>query len=149
VLADRPLARIVAGCSALGAVVLLAAVPVYVWVEPSWRAFVARLAAAFVVGVALLQLRRALVEQLEAGGDSGLDAARDRRAAEPAVPYHFLDLVGDLRAAARSRRYFDTVLWPRLEALAGRPLVRPPLRWGRGPSLAALRRVIADIEAQP
>jgi hypothetical protein len=65
------------------------------------------------------------------------------------VPYHFLDLASDVRTAMRSRRYFDMVLWPRLEALAGRPLLRPRLRAGRGPSLAGLRDVITEIERRP
>jgi len=149
VLADRPLARIVARCAALGGVVLLATVPVYVWVEPSWRGLVARLAAAFVLGVTLVQLRGALSEGLEAAGASALDATRARRGPEPGVPHHFQDLVGDVRIALRSRRYFEEVLWPRLQALAARPLARPPLRRGRGPSLAGVRAVITAIEKQP
>ena len=37
-------------------------------------------------------------------------------------------------------------MWPRLTALAGRPLVPPRARLGRGPTLGDLRRVITDIE---
>ena len=54
---DRLLAPIAIRCAALGGVVLLAALPVYVFVEAPWRPLVARLAVAFVLGVALLQLR--------------------------------------------------------------------------------------------
>lgn len=144
-----PLARITVRCAALGGVVLLATVPVYVWVEPSWRALVARLASALVLGVTLLELRRALADRLQDSGASALDAARGRRGPEPAVPYHFLQLQGDVRAALRSRQHFEKVVWPRLAALASRPLVRPPVRRGRGPSLASLRKVIAAIERQP
>ena len=147
--ADRPLAGVAIRCTGFAVVVVLAALPVYVWVEPSWRALVARLAAALVLGVALLQLRAVVAEHLEAGGASALDAARFAPAAEPGVPHHAVDLTGDVRTALRSRRYFERVLWPRLEALAGRPLVRPALRRGRGPSLAGLRAVIADIEQRP
>src|SRR6266705_2746573 len=68
--AERPLARVAVRCAVLAAVVLLATVPVYVYVEPSWRALVARSASAFVLGVALLQLRRALADRLKDGGDS-------------------------------------------------------------------------------
>ena len=148
-LADRSLALIAARCAVLGGIVLLATVPVYVWVEPAWRALVARLAAALVLGVTLLQLREALTSGLAAAGASALDAARVRQAPEPGVPHHFQDLAGDLRSALRSRRYFEQALWPRLQALSSRPLARPPLRHGRGPSLAGLRGVIADIERQP
>ena len=148
-IAERPLARVAARCAVLAAAVLLATVPVYVYVEPSWRAPVARSACAFVLGVALLQLRRALADLLAEGGDSALDAARGHRGPEPSVPHHFLDLASDVRAALRSRRYFERALWPRLQALTSWPLVRPHVRHGRGPSLASLRDVITAIEQQP
>jgi hypothetical protein len=144
---ERPLARIAVRCATLGGVVLLATVPVYVYVEPGWRPLVARLASALVLGATLLQLRRALVERLDAS--SPLDEARARRRPEPAVPHRLLDLTRDLRAACRSRRYFDEVLWPRLAALTSRPPARPPARPGRGPSLATLRQVIGVIERHP
>jgi len=147
--AERPLASIAARCAVLAVFVLLVTVPVYVWVEPWWRPLVARAAAALVLGVTLLQLRRALAVWLGDGDASALDAARRRRGDEPGVPDQLLRLTGDVRAALRSRHHFDDVLWPRLAALAGRPLVRPPGRRGRGPSLAGLRAVIADIERQP
>jgi len=149
VLADRSLGRVALRSAVLAGVVLLVMVPVYVYVEPSWRAFVARLACAFVLGVALLQLRRALLDRLADLGGSGLDAARGRREPEPGVPHHFHDLASDVRTALRSRRYFDNVLWPRLQALTPDPLPRPAARPGRGPSLASLRRVIAAIERRP
>lgn len=145
---ERSFASIVLRCAALGGVVLLAAVPVYLWVEPSWRILVARVASALVLGVTLLALRRAFAERLEDSRASALDAARDHREPQPGVPHHFLRLANDVRAAVRSRHHFEKVLWPRLVAHASRPLVRPPARPGRGPSLAALRRVIAAIEEQ-
>ncbi len=147
--AERPLTGIVVRSAVLGGVVLLVTVPVYVYVEPPWRPLVARLAAALVLGVALLQLRRALVERVAAAGASALDDARARGAPEPAVPHRFRDLTGDVRAALRSRRYFDEVLWPRLLAFTSEPPPRPPARRGRGPGLAALRAVIAVIERRP
>lgn len=147
--ADRALAAIAARCGLLAAIVLLGTVPVYVYVEPSWRALVARLAAALVAGVAVLQLRRALVARLARGGGSALDEARARRGPEPGVPHHFRELRDDVRAALRSRRYFEEALWPRLAAFASRPLARPPVRLGRGPSLAGLRQALDAIEKQP
>jgi hypothetical protein len=145
---DRLLVPIAIRCAVLGGLVFLAAVPVYVFVEPPWRALVVRLAAALVLGVALLQLRSALADRLAPNGVSALDEARERAGPEAGLPLRFLDLMHDVRSALRSRRYFDRVLWPRLAALAGRPLVRPPVRPGRGPSLASLSEVIADIERQ-
>ena len=127
-------------------VVLLAAVPVYVYLEPNWRALFARLAAALVLGVALLELRGILAERVARPGASALDAARIPAAVEPAAPHRLLELAGSVRAGLRSRRHFEHVLWPRLVALARRPLVAPPSRRGRGPSLAGLRNLIATME---
>jgi hypothetical protein len=147
--ADRPLAAVMARSAVLSGVVLLATVPIYVYVEPALRALVARGAAALVLGVTLLQLRRVLAEALEAAGASPLDATRVTRAPEPQVPHHYLGLMSDVRAALRSRRYFDNVMWPRLQALSTSPLDRPPLRPGRGVSLAGLRRVLTALERRP
>jgi hypothetical protein len=145
---ERPLARVAAQCAAVAFVVVLASLPLYVWVEPSWRGLVARAASALVLGVALLRLRRLLTDRLESDGPWPLDEARRRPRSERAVPHHFRDLASDVRAALRSRRYFERGLWPRLTALATRPLARPSLRPGSGPSLAGLRRVVADIEEE-
>jgi hypothetical protein len=146
---ERVFTLIAVRCTALAAVVFLATVPVYVYVEPSWRSLVASLAAALVLGVTLLQLRRALADRLETDGGSPLDAARARRDPATSVPHHFLDLVSDVRTALRSRRYFERALWPRLTKLTSRPLVRPPSRPGRGPSQASLRAALAEIERYP
>lgn len=146
---ERVLAPIALRGLLLGGVVLLAAVPVYVYVEPSWRALVARLAAALVTGATLLQLRRALAERVARTGGSALDEARRRRGPEPVVPHHFRDLMADVRTGLRSRRYFEESLWPRLVAHAARPLARPPLRPGRGPSAAGLRAALDAVERQP
>lgn len=144
--ADRLLAPIVVRCALLGGVVLLAAVPVYVYVEPSWRTLVARLAVAFVLGVALLQLRGAVVARLARAEGSPLEHELGRLGNVPAVPLRFEELIDDVRATRRSRGHFERIMWPRLTALASRPLVPPPVRFGRGPSLGDLRRVIAEIE---
>jgi hypothetical protein len=139
---------IAARCAALAGVVLIVTVPVYVWVEPSWRPVVVRLAAAVVLGITLMQLRRALADRLEDADASPLDVARGRRTPEPDVPYHFEQLVRDVRAGIRSRYHFEKVLWPRLASFASGTVVRPPVRRVRGPSLASLRKVIAAIERQ-
>jgi hypothetical protein len=146
--AERRLGRVAVRAALLGGVVLLATVPVYVYVEPTWRALVARLAAALVLGVAMLRLRRTLADRLGAGGASALDQARVRRPPEPAVPHHFLDLVSDVRAAMWSRRFFERVMWPRLRSLTAQPLAPPSLRRGRAPGLAALRAAITAVEKQ-
>lgn len=145
---ERLIAPIVVRCAVLGGIVFLLAVPGYVFAEPQWRPVVARLAVAFVLGVGLLQLRGAVAERLARDGASALDQARDRPGIPPAVPLRFQDLIADVRAAQRSRRHFERALWPRLQALSPRPLVRPPARPGRGPGLAALRDVIGAIERE-
>lgn len=147
--AERLLTTIALRAVVLGGVVLLAALPLYVFVEPPWRAPVARLAAAFVLGVTLLQLRGAVAAWMAEGGPSALDAARDRPPVPPAVPLRLQALMEDVRAARRSGRHFERALWPRLTALASRPLMRPPARLGRGPGLGTLREVIAEIEREP
>jgi hypothetical protein len=146
--AERLLAPIAIRCAVLGAVVLIATVPVYVFVEPPWRPLVARLAVAFVLGVALLQLRGAVAARLAASGASALEQALERPGSPPAVPLRLEELIDDVRATRRSRGHFERIMWPRLVGLASRPLARPPARFGRGPSLAELRRLIADVEKE-
>lgn len=127
-------------------VVLLAAVPVYVYLEPTWRALFARLATALVLGMALLELRGILAARVERQGPSALEAARIPPVIEPGAPHRLLELTASVRAGLRRRGHFERVLWPRLTALATRPLVPPPPRRGRGPSLASLRELLATIE---
>lgn len=145
---DRLLGPIALRVAVLAVVVLMAVVPVYVFVEPSWRPLVARLGAAFVLGVGLLQLRAAVAARL-AGRTSALDEARGRPAPAPAVPLRFQELMEDVRAARRSRSHFERILWPRLTALARRPLVLPPARRGRPPGLGAVRAALAEAERTP
>lgn len=146
--ADRPLAGLAARCAALAGVVLLAAVPAYVYMEPPWRPVVARVAAAIVAGVALLELRRILVGRIGQGEASALDDARRRRWDTRDVPLRLLDLISDVRVALRSRRYFEEIFWPRVAGLARHPPPRPSLRPGRGPSLASLDEVTAAMERE-
>ena len=121
-------------------VVLLAAVPVYVYLEPHWRALVPRLAAA-------LRARHGAAGAARHPRRPGRASRRHPRsmpraippAVEPGAPHRLLELTASVRAGLRSRRHFETVLWPRLTALAARPLALPPLRRGRGPSLAGFR----------
>jgi hypothetical protein len=143
---DRLLAPVAIRGAVLGGVVLLAAVPVYVFVEAPWRTLVARLAVAFVLGVALLQLRGAVAARLARAEGSRLEQELARPGTPPAVPLRLEELMDDVRAARRSRSHFERIMWPRLTALAGRPLVPPRARLGRGPTLGDLRRVITDIE---
>jgi hypothetical protein len=147
--ADRHPLNTVGRYALLAAVVALVTVPVYVYLEPAWRPLVARVAAALVLGVALLELRGALAERLSRNERSALDAARDRLPARPEIPARFLSLIADVRGAVRSQVHFEKVLWPRLMTLCPRPPARPLARTlGRGPGLEELRDVITEIERQ-
>jgi hypothetical protein len=146
--ADRDALVVTARCAVLGGLVLLLAVPVYVYLEAPWRAVVPRLAAAGVLGIVLLELRAALAQRLARHPASALDAARVPAPAETATSLRLRETAAGLRAARRSRRHFEQVLWPRLQTLATKPLTPPPTRRGRGPSLAGLRAVIAALESQ-
>jgi hypothetical protein len=144
---ERLLVPIAVRCAVLAVIVLLAALPAYVFVEAPWRPVVLRVGVALVLGVALLQLRAAAAARL-APPASALDEARGRPPAAAAVPLRLQELMDEVRAARRSRRHFEQILWPRLTALAARPLVAPPARRGRGPGLAALGDAITQAERE-
>lgn len=146
--ADRVALVVAARCAVLGGLVLLLAVPIYVYLEAPWRGVVPRLAAALVLGIVLLEMRAALVQRLARHEASALDAARVPPIAEDATSLRLRETTASLRAARRSRRHFEQVLWPRLQTLSTGPLTSPPSRRGRGPSLAGLRAVIAALESQ-
>jgi hypothetical protein len=142
----RLLARIV-GWSLLA----LAALPVYLTISPAWRPAAARLACAVVVAIGCARAR-AWARAAVATPGLSLFEAPPEPAPELTLDPRFLRLRDDLVASTRRRRYFDVVLWPRLSALAGPDLPRPaeprgPIR--RGPSLAAIERLVARIEGRP
>lgn len=146
--ARRPHRRLVGGAVLL-ALVALAAMPAYLALPPSWRQVGVRLlcGAAVIAGCvrALRWARGAAAPSVV----SPLDAP----APPPAVPEldaRFLALRDDVIYGARSRRYFDVILKPRLDALAGTETLPPPApRRGlrrRGPSLRALAELVTQIE---
>jgi len=112
-----------------------------------------RLIAALVLLVVVARIRSFVATSI---ADATWDARRPPQAgwAPPSFDHtafeHFHD---EIRFSARSQRYFEHVLWPRLATLAragaepATTLDRPPGRpFGRGPSLGALRRLIAVLE---
>jgi hypothetical protein len=130
------------------ALVLLAAIPAYLTLSPPWRALAVRLLCAAIVVAAGLRVVRAVRRAVEASPAFALDAP-------PPVPSpseldeRFLRLRDELVFSIRSRRYFDTVLWPRLQRLAGTDLAAPPELRGRrrnGPPRDTLGRLLAEIE---
>ena len=140
---------------ALLAIVAAVTAPLSAALTPEQRPLVLRLAAALVLGVMLVDAVRLLHERLEGQPPSRLDALRAGAEPPSDVDRHLRNLRDEMRAAARSERYFRRVFWPRLEALAQRlpdppaltiappSLARRLLR--RGPAPAALRDAVARL----
>jgi hypothetical protein len=131
-----------------GALIALAAIPAYLAVPPAWRPTAVRLACALVVAVACARAVRTARGAREPQPASALDA-RPAPAPQPHLDARFLALREDVAVSARSRRYFDVILWPRLVALGGRDLERPAARrrWRRrGPPLRDIEGLVAEIE---
>jgi hypothetical protein len=139
----------------VAALVVLAAIPAYLTLGPTWRAVAIRLACTVAVVAISVRVVRGVRRAIEAAPPFELDAA----AAAPAPPEldeRFVRLRDELRFSVRSRRYFDTVLWPRLAGLAGPGLAAPPDRRrarrdgpagrGRGPSRDTLERLVTEAE---
>ena len=144
--------RRLVGGAVVVALVALAVMPAYLALSPSWRPVAVRLActAAVIAGCvrALRWARGAAAPSLV----SPLDAPAPP-AAGPELDARFLALRDDVIYGARSRRYFEVILWPRLGELArSEMLPRPANRRGlrrRGPSLRAIEELVAEIEKRP
>ena len=148
------------GWKAVGTIVALAAILVAgrvlvdLFVDPSVRSVAVRLLAAVVLALAASRVRAVVKRRLDEQPSSSFELARRRAVALDAEPSRLTQLESELRAATQSQRFFDAVLWPDLLALAegrtGTPtpwLARPPGRsFGRGPSRAALERLVDEIE---
>jgi len=121
-------------------------------VTETYRPGALRLVAALVLLLIVVRIRTLVGASIERPPAWG--GARAAGWAAPTFDHtqfeHFHD---EIRFSARSQRYFDHVLWPRLATLsrAGAELTmgldKPPgRRFGRGPSLEALRRLLAALE---
>jgi len=148
----RPSRRRLAVGAVAAAVVALAAMPTYLALSPAWRPVVVRLACAAAVVAGCARAMRWARGAAGPSATSPLDAPPPP-APSPELDARFLALRDDVIYGARSRRYFDVILAPRLAALAGaRGLPPVPARRGlrpRGPSLAALDALVAEIERRP
>ena len=115
-----------------------------------YRAAAMRLLGAVVLLIAVLRVRAVVGAFTErparwGGGDPALlPHVSDTRFAR----YH-----EEIKFSARSQSYFDHMLWPKLlelaraDTTATRTLVKPPGRaFGRGPSRAAIARLIGSLE---
>jgi hypothetical protein len=140
--------RRLAGRAIVAVLAVLVALPGYLGLSPSWRPIVVRLACAAVVAVGCVRARRWVRDAMSPPAVSVLDAPPPARPAGE-VDARFRGLHDDLVFSTRSQRYFDAILWPRLSALAGADLPRPPERPGRrrrGPSLRTLEALVAEVE---
>jgi hypothetical protein len=145
--ADRSARRLVAR-ALLVLLLILAAIPVYLVLKPSWRPIVVRLACALVVAAGCIHARRRVRRAIGEYPPSTLDTPPASPPA-PEMDQHFLRARVDIALSIRSRAYFDRVLWPRLLALAGGSLEPPAVRrWirRRGPSPGTVAKLIAEVE---
>ena len=140
--------RRLAGRAVLISVAVLAAIPLYLSLDPVWGPLVVRLACAALVAMGCVRVLRRV------GGAMQIESVSPFDTPPPAPPppeldSRFLRLRDEVTFSTRNRRYFDAILWPRLCELAGTDLPRPPERRGirrRGPPLATLEDLIARIE---
>ena len=149
---DRPnRAAAVMGVLALTAGLVVGILVVQFLVDEPYKHAAVRLVAAAILVVAVSRIRGVVSRLVER------PSAWEERPGEarwtPSPHSHFEHFHDEIRFGVRSRRYFDHVLWPRLCALGregaepAAPLPRPPgRRFGRGPSLEALRSLITSLE---
>jgi len=156
-LPERRWLRLLAGYLVFVGCFALIVTPLYLYVEPSYRPLVIRLASAVVVGIALLHLRGIVRERIDTQSTSAFELALHRTPVQPRLAPLFLKLRDEVRFSTTSQKYFERVLWPRILELPvggsrGRSSAAPPVMPAgrrllrRGPSLETLRNLIGRIE---
>jgi hypothetical protein len=148
------------GAGVAAAVVVFAALVAGIFlteffVAQAYRETAVRLLAALVLLVAVSPVRaivRACTERRAAWGSGEVGEGAPGTRAQDSRFARFHD---EIRSSARSQSYFEHLLWPRLVALAratgvsADALEKPPgRRFGRGPSITTLARLIASLEAR-
>ena len=136
----------------------LALTPLYFEAEPVHRPLVVRFGAALLALIVVIHLRRFVRETIEAQPASAFERALLPPPTEQHIAPLLLKLRDEVRISTTDRRYFEDILWARiLRILRERrrgPSVAPEMPRGsryfrRGPSLTALRDLIAQIEERP
>jgi hypothetical protein len=148
--AERSFLRLLAD-GLLAVLLVLAAIPAYLTLEPSWRPLAVRVACALIVVAGCLRVTRRVRRSIDGYAPSVLEAP-PAVAPAPELDERFLRLRDELVFGSRSRRHFDLILWPRLLRLAGASLPRPAERHGifrDGPSLSVIERLVAEAERRP
>jgi hypothetical protein len=144
-------AATIAGAVALVVAMVAGIASIQYLVDPSYRGAAIRLVAAVALFIAVTRIRAFMRSAVE------WPSAWEDRAGETvwAPPTHgqFEHFHDEIRFSVRSQRYFDHVLWPRLNELASEAtdsparLDRPPARrFARGPSLSALGALLDALE---
>ena len=115
-----------------------------------YRSAATRLVGATVLLIAVLRVRTMVRASIERPARWG---GREPASLPHVADSRFERFHDEIKFSARSQSYFDHMLWPKLVELsrAGgastKALDKPPGRsFGRGPSLAALGRLIASLE---
>ena len=141
----------IVGALALAGAMVAGIAAIQLLVDQSYRGAAIRLVAALVLLIAVGRIRAGVRSSVE------WPSAWEDRAGETAwaPPTHgqFEHFHDEIRFSARSQRYFDHVLWPRLNELASEATDSPARldrpagrRFGRGPSLAALGALLDALE---
>jgi hypothetical protein len=125
------------------------------FVAQGYRQTAVRLVAALVLLVAVSRVRAIVRASVERRATWGVDGTGESRSEPHAPDSRFARFHDEIRFSARSQSYFEHLLWPRLVDLARAAgtstdaLDKPPgRRFGRGPSIAALARLIASLETR-
>jgi hypothetical protein len=136
---------------ALGAAISLTEL----FVAQEYRPTAIRLIGALVLLIAVSRVRAIVQDSVERRPAWGVDETGEGGSHGRATDARWTRFDDEIRFSTRSQSYFEHLLWPRLVALARSrsaspdTLEKPPRRtFGRGPSLAALARVIASLEAR-
>ncbi|HEV8439558.1 MAG TPA: hypothetical protein VGT40_15830 [Methylomirabilota bacterium] len=152
---ERRWPLVLAGYALFLILVGTASAPIYYLVEVPHRPLVVRLAAALILAVVAIHLSKKVRAGLEDQSPSAFELALEPGRPQPTLDQQFVRVRDDLHYSAQDGRYFDQVVWPELAAVADRsrraigrePLAKPPGRFfRRGPSVMALRNLIATIE---
>jgi hypothetical protein len=153
----RQALSIVVGYVALGGVVGLAFTPVVLGVAPASRPAMIRLAAAIVLGVALIHLRVVAGRRVRSEPPSAFDRALTSEPLSPATDRHFRECLEGVRHGSAREGYWRRVLWPHLCVLAeryhGAALPEPPRSavrrlFRQGPHLAQIRELVRRLESR-
>jgi hypothetical protein len=133
-------------------VLTLVATAAYAAVEPADRLFVLRLAVGAFVTVVLVHLYGHFRRPLDEAPPSAFDEARRGPPVVAKAASVVTRLQEHVQNSVASQRYFDAVLWPRLEQLSGARGIPERFqalrgrRWlKRGPSLPAIAELVRHI----